>query len=257
MKFFLLPGFILLSIFTYSQDIKYSIKLNYNYPFISDVVEEEPTVYYSPSAAGFVYINDGTVVETYKSKSGGKLSGNINYAINSRLSIEGGLQLNLIRYQQDTYIKTIDYYEVITEAFDTILVSFFPDITTDSQSQRSSEYDKLGNTTALYTAIPIKIGYSFLKNKLMCKMGVIPSFLSYAETYEFANYNQIEKNTSADGFKNLVWNVSLEFEYLVYKNIGIDLNYSRSLNSIYDKDASIGVPKYNIFSVGISYNFFE
>ena len=63
----------------------------------------------------------------------------------------------------------------------------------------------------------------------------------------------VEKDKSSNGFTNLVFNGNIEVEYLIYKNIGININYTRSFSSIYDDYASIGKPKYNIFSLGLSY----
>ena len=105
------------------------------------------------------------------------------------------------------------------------------------------------------------IGYSFLNNKLKCKFGLTTSFISYAQIYKYDsdiynNWNVI-KDKSTDGFTNLLWSGNIEIVYLVYQNIGINFNYNRSFNSVYDDDASIGKPKYNIFSVGLTYNFIK
>ena len=125
----------------------------------------------------------------------------------------------------------------------------------------NDNYDKLGCTSTFYTEIPILLAYSF-NNKIKCNLGIITSFLAYAEVYKkdynnplTYNTNAIIKDKTADGFTNLLWNGKIGIEYLAFKNIGLNFDYVRSLNSIYDEDKSMGKPKYNIFSLGISYHF--
>jgi hypothetical protein len=253
---------VLLSFSAYSQKFNYSITASYNQAFIPEIKKDIPTASY---ASGYttIILNSG-IKESYSSKSGGKLSGNFSYSFNSRLFIEGGLQLNLVRYNKTSEmidgeydgLEYVPYGDIITDTSGLIIVS--------PNQILYEDQDKLGNTSALYTEIPIQIGYSFFNSKLKCKIGFTTSFLAYAEVYVFntetnINYYNVavEKDKTADGFKNMVWNGNVELEYLVYKNIGLNLNYSRSLNSIYDDEASIGNPNYNLFSLGITYNFLQ
>jgi len=224
----------------------------------------------------------GRLKENYSSKSGGKISGNFSYSVNSRLTIESGLQFNLIRYQQnselvldnseasslsDLFGTSSPVFEVgelygtlygtISRRDDNGNLLIDPGTGELISSSNVNTDDKLGNTATLYTEIPIKIGYSFFQNKLKFKLGIISSFLTYNSVYktEYELYtSEVEKVKTADGFSNIMWNGNIEIDYQIFKTIGVNLNYTRSLNSIYDKNASVGKPKFNIFSLGLSYH---
>jgi hypothetical protein len=273
MKKILFIAFVFLSLYSNSQNLNYSISIKYNQSFIHSV-ETKPDIpdYSTSSAGGIFYSNTVGIKESYTSKSGGSINGKFSFSVYSGFFIESGLQLSLIQFKKESEIVSSDISELEIEIFysgsstHNIFGSFFPPITTANtiENENTEKPEKLGNTSTVYSEIPILLGYSFFNNRLKCKLGIITSFLAYAEvyTYDYDNpqiyfTNDIIKDKSADGFKNLVWNGSLEIEYLVYKNISLNLNYSRSLNSIYDDNASIGEPKYNVFSLGISHNFIK
>lgn len=256
----------------FGQKISYNVKLCYNLPYIADI-KETPNLYPSISTTtGYTsYTTSYTLNENYSSKSGARISGNLIYQLNSRLTIEGGLQLNLIRYKQSTTINNNDlqltginintlaeegnpYGVIYGENFerDTSGFIIFP------SNESISLDDDLGKTNILYTEIPLLVGYSFFNNQLFCRIGISAAFLTYSEVYKYnlESYSfvtQVEKDKSSDGFTNFVLNGNVEIEYFFYKNIGLNLSYNRSFNSVYDENASIGKPKYNIFSLGISY----
>jgi hypothetical protein len=265
MKKTLISSIILIfNIYSFGQNLDYSISLKYNQPYTNSI-EKTPYVYlYSPSTAYSTYFSNAGIKETYNSKPGIKFSGNFSYNFNSHLFLEGGLQLNLIRFQQETEVLTtsLSEFEIVydIEFQDSLGNPLYPIII--GQNIVYEDQDKLGNTSALYSEIPIQIGYSFFNNKLKCKIGLITSFLAYAEVYVYDKINSIDyttisvkKDKTGDGFTNLMWNGNIELEYLVFEKIGLSLGYTRSLNSFYDESVSIGSPKYNLFSIGITYNF--
>ena len=163
MKKYLFIVLILLSLLSsYAQKLQYSVKFSYSQPYIADV---EQTLNYSPISATSGYTNVITspgLKETYSSKSGGKLNGNLSYSINSRLFIEGGIQLNLVRYQQKTELSS-DTYELFSglggdivfaagEPFGIITADPYWDLEyTNSRGDALANSDKLGNTSTLYT----------------------------------------------------------------------------------------------------------
>ncbi|NOQ26548.1 MAG: outer membrane beta-barrel protein [Bacteroidales bacterium] len=270
MKKILFLGFVFLSLSSHSHNLNYSISIKYNQSFINSV-ETKPDMpdYSTSSAGGIFYSNIGGIKESYTSKSGGSINGKFSFSVYSGFFIESGLQLSLIQFKKESEIVSTDISELEIQIFNSgssinnVFGSFFPPITS-AYIIENENTEKLGNTSTVYSEIPILLGYSFFNNRLKCKLGIITSFLAHAEvyTYDYDNpqgyfTNDIIKDKSADGFKNLIWNGSLEIEYLFYKNISVNLNYSRSLNSIYDDYASVGEPKYNVFSLGISYNFFK
>ena len=180
--------FILASLFSYGQKFNYNIKLSYNLPYIAEI-KETPNLYPPISTTtGFSsYTTNYTLNESYSSKSGGRISGNIVYQINSRLIIEGGIQLNLLRFQQKTEVTGLDdiFSGRIIE-IDTSLIIGEPfwEIYPETRLPVENK-DDLGKSSVLYTEIPINIGYTFFNNKLKCKLGIISSFLAYAEVYDY------------------------------------------------------------------------
>lgn len=282
MKKILVILLLLISDISFGQKINYSISASYNQPYIASIEESQEITTSVPASTGYIsYTNLGHLKESYSSKSGGKVRGNISYSVNSRLIIESGLQFNLIRYQKSSEVIMDDYESIsfsdlfgdpsevfeVGETYGGLTGTIVPrddnsDLLIDNTDNILVFYDnnddKLGNTTTLYTEIPIKFGYSFFQNKLKFKLGVITSILSYNAVYE-SNYEinstEIIKDKTADGFSNVMWNGNIEIDYQIFKTIGVNLNYTRSFNSIYDEDASIGKPKFNIFSLGLSYHF--
>lgn len=268
MKKLLLFAFVLFFSNSYSQNANFSVNLSYNQPYIGEIIESEFNTYYNSTIAG---------KEKYSSKPSGKFSGNIKFEINSRLSIETGLQLNLLRFQRESKMIDFDYVgleEILLESdsligdgvmWDEETGTYIPnsDSTVWGYPLINLDYVNKRKTTILYTEIPIQIVYSFFNHKLKCKVGIVTSFLTYAKHY---NPDIIERsgsssedhiNKTGDGFSNVLFSGNIGIEYLIKDNIGLNLNYSRSFNSIYDENISIGKPKYNIFSLGISYNFLK
>lgn len=258
MKRLLVVVLFLLNINCFGQKINYRIELSYNTPYIAEVKNNIPSGQYN---IGYTSIITNTgIKETYDSKSGVKFSGRLSYQISSKLHLESGLSLSIIRFKQS---------QIVNSNFDNILIDniIIGDIyTSDSlwgpitDNEFIETNKNLGKTSVLYTEIPIIVGYSFFNNKLICKLGMSASFLTYSEVYKyntdyFYNSNPVIVDSSSDGLNNLLLNGHLEIEYLVYKNIGLNMNYQRSFNSIYDDNMSVGDPKYNLFSLGVSYSF--
>lgn len=249
---------LLLSISTYSQEFNYSISASYNQTFISDIRKQQLFPIASYSMGNVIYSNV-TIKEKYTSRSGFNVQANISYKLLPKVFIESGLQINVHRYNKITEIDHInnDLSNIVIIDNDT---TGFP--TEDFSEYEIENENRIGDTRTIYLEIPIKIGYSFLESKLKCKLGIISSFLAYADVYQF-NYeytlNQIKidvkKDKSADGFNNLMFSGNIELDYLLYKGLGINISYAYSFNSIYNSETSIGKPKYNLLSAGISYRF--
>ncbi len=262
MKKIFVIAILLSSLSSFGQKLNYRVELNYNLPYIAEVENDVPTAQYNNSSGYTIITTQAGIKETYESKSGAKFSGRLSYQISNNLYLESGISLNLIRFKQS---------QIVDADFDNILDGItIEDIYAGDSlwGPAFTDYEligtnnDLGKTTIIYTEIPIIIGYSFFDNKLKCKLGLSASFLTYSEIYKyntdcFYNSNSVIIDSSSDGLNNLVFNGNLEIEYLVYKNIGLSINYQRSLNSIYDDSYSVGDPKYNLLSLGVSYNFLK
>lgn len=253
------------SLLSYAQKINYSINLDFHLPYIAPSEKNYETY---PSSTG--YITTPGIKENYSENLGGKLGGQMQLNITNNLSISTGLRFNLIRFKRnDKMINPTLNLSDRTFLVDSSFINIYsPDtsglIITPVVSYTFDQDKDLGKSSILYTEIPIHINYAFLNQKLFVKIGINVAFLTYSEIYKYSvdesyffSMPTVEKDKSSDGLTNLMWSGNIGIEYVVYKNIGLNLNYSRSFNSIYDEDASVGKPKYNIFSVGLSYHFIK
>jgi len=197
---------ILFIFFTgYGQKLNYSLNASVNYPYIANIEETPEAINLS---TGYYYTTQGYLSEQYSEKISGKVSGRFSYQISNRLFIGGGLQFNLIRFQQSTYIKGIEDLTFSGEwDFDLIAIEgepygsiYGPGYLIDEDGNiihkdglpvlvlpTTENNTDLGKTNLLYTEIPIHFGYSFFNNKLNLKLGITLSFLVYAEVYTY-NY---------------------------------------------------------------------
>jgi hypothetical protein len=270
MKRILLFIFLAMSASGYAQFKGYSFHLSTNYTAI-DAVRYEPTVTPSPSNTGYYsqIIGLGTVKESFKGQTGFGLSSKLDYKISTRFFITSGLSVNYMRYQRSVKIESLDAYSP---------TSFIPPPTTVSGAPFGSYYyrtydnslnptvtpfviegsEKAGKTTTFYLQIPLMAGTTFLKEKLVVRSGFTFSCLlnatQYRQQYSFNEGITTEKINSTKGFNSFMVGAALETTYLITKQLGVDLAVQRSLSSIYDK-SSAAKPKYNIFSLGVSYSF--
>jgi len=256
MKNILVIALLLTSSISFGQKISYSISASYNQAFIEDIKKD---LFDSPSLP---YITNGTyptkvgyILEDYSSKSGGKINLKLNYHIASIFFLETGIQFSLVRFNKFTSIniptssssnqKLIPYSTMP----DTEYESF--NITSDSQGYSTHDVIRIGNQSILYTEIPLNFGVSFFDKKLNFSMGVLTSFMTYSLVYT----QIIENDYSGEDFTQILLSGIIEMDYQIYRNIGINVNYTHSFNPVHVENASIGKPKLNIFSLGLSYHF--
>jgi Outer membrane protein beta-barrel domain len=288
MKRLLLPFLLGMCVFAQAQIKNFSVHAGTNYPLIRENREtpKSPAVQVPTASGGSTVItNIGVLVEKFEEKAGFNLGTSFQVFESKKFFIETGASANYYRYKKSTTIESLSKQSstlVLGSGGGSTVVgtvgSPFPLLPTTSYNRdndgriivdqngnpvthANSEFPKpaedLGKTSTVYLQVPIVFGKSFLNDKLIAKIGLSTNFLVYASEYkQDLSYttNALIKDTSKDGFSRAMINGTFQATYLITKNIGIDLSYQRSLNSIYSEQA-IDKSYYNIFSLGASYHF--
>ncbi|HRW63812.1 MAG TPA: outer membrane beta-barrel protein [Bacteroidales bacterium] len=258
-KLFLVYFVILSTLHLNAQKAGYSINLDFHYPYLAS--SEQDYEYY-PSSTGYV-ISPG-FKESYDAKTGIKLSGQVKFNLANNLSIGTGLNFNLIRFKRN--IEIVNPYadlieNVVVVDSNLIIGSPIGYIGLNEILSSGDQNDDVGKTNILYTEIPIYLNYSLFNQKVSLAIGLTASFLTYSSVYIYDvdntylySFPEVVKDKTSDGLSNLMWSGNIEIEYLVFRNIGAKLSYTRSFNSVYDEDEIYGNPKYNLFTLGVSYH---
>lgn len=105
--------------------------------------------------------------------------------------------------------------------------------------------EKIGESSTLYLQIPVIIGRHFWNERFQVRAGLVMSALlratEYKSGYSQYQYNQLPtlytyKETSGEGFNNLLISASTEFTYSLTKQVGITTSLLHSFSGIYDED---------------------
>ena len=121
--------------------------------------------------------------------------------------------------------------------------------------------EKLGETSTLYIQVPVTIGRHFWNERFQVRAGLVMSALLRATEYKpgYSYYQQpafyAYKETSGDGFNNLLVSASTEFTYSITKQVGITTNLLHSFSGIYDENNRPGgKAKLTTVSFGMRYS---
>lgn len=284
MKRLLLPFLLSVCMLAQAQLKNFSIHAGTNYPLIRENREtpKQPGVQVPTASGGStITTNIPVLVEKFEEKAGFNLGTSFRVFESKKFFIETGTSASYYRYKKSTLIESSSRLNpVITSGPGTTasVGNPFPLLPTTSYNSSNNgqvivdqngspvthtniEVEKtpedLGKTTTAYLQVPVVVGRSFLKDRLVAKIGVSTNFLVFASVYKedllYAT-NTLIKDKSKDGFSHVMVNGTFQATYLITQNIGLDLSYQRSLNSIYSEHA-IDKTFFNIFSLGASYHF--
>ncbi len=258
-------------------------KLNYSFGFHINKLQignlthtpEYPNI---PAGAGYYTVISGYgLEEKYNENIGFKFLGNIDITVSDKFSIRSGIRLNLLRFQQQTII-TSNYESVglsITAGGGTVItdlgnpIGFLRDANGNLINVDGSLYNQntnagldanssdVGRTNILYTEIPISAIYKYRRFKF--ETGISASIRTYSNRY-MLEYDMLEgirtiNKYNDNGINNVIWLMNVGVSYALFNGIDFNLQYSRGLNGIYTNSlGNNGIPKYNIFSLGVTYN---
>jgi hypothetical protein len=279
MKRILLLILVLNSGYAHAQIRNFSIKMAVNRPVIAGNSQEPKMTSITDPSTGYssTWTNVGTLSENFDEKPGFGLTSSFQAFTFKNFFVETGLGVQYYRYKRVVTVENLNQGSGIV---------LLPSLPSGQTGQPYGGFviggvtpqnpngnirgipepsDDIGKTTTLYLQLPVMAGKYFLKNKLLVKAGFTADFLlqatqvkSYYSTengsYTISDY----KDKNAEGFSPVTVNGVFQTSYFIIKNLGIDVTYQRSLNTIYkDSDSEIGNAYYNIFSVGVSYHFFN
>lgn len=268
-----------------AQKFTFNIKASANTTCISDI-ENDDQITLRPMYSGF----QGETIkiktkETFEKKIGFKIAANTNYDLGKNFYVKTGVGLNLVRFKRVLKMQNMSINHLGNT--DTARWQISENTTWGNfpikQGQPISHYwmqkwktntnnsngtncpdgiktpKNLGNTTILYLDIPLRFGYKIFNNKLKIDFGVTTSFLVYSEQKNIDKIlpteMTIKTDTSNDGLTTVLFSVGGEISYQIVKNISVFGQYNRSLNSMYDLDYQDEKAKYNLLSLGVSFDF--
>jgi Outer membrane protein beta-barrel domain len=262
----------------------FSIHAGTNYPLIRENREtpnQQAVLVPTASGGSTITTNNSVLVEKFEEKAGFNLGTSFQVFESKKFFIETGASANYYRFKKSTLIESSSVLNPLGPSWSGTVASAgnpFPLLPTTSYNNSNNgqvivnqngspvthtniEAEKtpedLGKTNTVYFQVPVVVGRSFLKDRLVAKIGVSTNFLVFVSVYKddllYAT-NTLIKDTSKDGFSHVMVNGTFQATYLITQNIGLDLSYQRSLNSIYSEHA-IDKTFFNIFSLGASYHF--
>jgi hypothetical protein len=254
-----------------------SLSLSGNYSLIgtttkSNKMQVIPVV---PSSGSTVTtVNVGSIRESYSGRLGFDFNVRGQVYQFNKFFIETGLGINYARFRRSIEVAALSGSQPIIVPGGTIGgnygVIFGSPIGRDSlnrviiggQSGTTLESDeKIGETSTWYLQIPVTIGRHFWNDRFQVRAGLIMSALLRATEYKsvFSNIPQptlyTYRETSGEGFNNLLISASTEFTYSITKQVGITTNLLHSFSGIYDEtNRPGGKAKLTTVSFGMRYS---
>ncbi len=277
MKNIVLLALMLLGFASEAQIKRYSFRVAANYPLIKDVTTSDVMTLTTPWYMGtsgsnpINYTAETTIRQSFNGRMGFDASGNIDYAVSKKFFLTTGLTISYLRFKQIITIEGLGTSQSLTEIpaiSGGIIGDFYGSITFRNtggnivtQPAQLTQSDKLGETTTLYLQTPVLVGVSLLKDKLLIRGGVTFSFLLNATRYKSqSSYNGTAfvssdyKDNTKEGYTDVMASGTVQATYLITKRIGVDFSFNKYFTSIYSNTDQSKKAKYNVLSLGLSYN---
>jgi hypothetical protein len=276
MKTFLFFGLFFTAIIGQAQLRNFTLNVNTNLPLISSVEKNEVMAGLPiATAAGYSYmaVNVGGLKESYTPQVGFGLGSNVDYSISKQFFISVGISLSYLRYQRSIEITRINSSPSSTMplpiASGKPFGSFYgvplqrdqngnPVVESNGSFAIAQKSEDFGNTTTLSLQVPVCIGKSFLKEKVLVKTGIVFNYLLRAT--EIRQSNTIPTNTvieekQTEGFNEFLTGATIQATYLLSPKIGIDVTADKFFTPIYASSHQwAGKAKLNTVSLGLSYS---
>jgi hypothetical protein len=280
MKRILLFILIAENISCFAQIKGYSVHIGPNYTSIGNVTYTSQSTVLMPSYTGFSsYVSTvNTVHQSFDGMAGAEASGKLDYTLPGRFFLTSGLTINYLRFKQSAFIETLsgppatDFPPTMATEGSPMGGFYFRNMNGDRQPQKletiAMPVDKrLGKTQVWYVQVPVMVGTSFWNNRLVVRGGFTASYVVHASQYQ-AKYSidyssstgpsgqiDVKSVNATNNFTSVSVGSILQSTYYITKNIGIDLSAQRSFSGVYKSENGSPKPKYNTFSLGVSYSF--
>lgn len=260
--------FIVLSLS--AQKINYSFGFQFNKLKIGSLTHTQEYPDASSGAGYYTIINGYNIKEKYNDNIGVKALANVDYSLTERFSIRSGLRLNLLRFQQKVSLKSDNSSIGVIPITDGGSINILADYGTPIGYDLDGNYygqivvndldvdlSKVGKTTVLYTEIPISALFKY--RRLKFETGLTASIRTFSkravlESNELSGLS-VNNRYNDSSINSIVWLMNLGISYNIISGVDFTMQYSRGLNGIYTNSiGNSGIPKYNIFSLGVTYN---
>lgn len=219
--------------------------------------------------------------EEYKVKPGFNIEAGLDKKITGRFSINLGIGLSKYQFKRESNLEFVDNDE--TDDLDSIGqtgnpigdyygtqpgdIRFFDLNSNLGLDSIANAENNPGETKILYVAIPLRLQYSIIPDKLKIGIGATNYFVAYSsqimaiidlKTQPFVQKEYNDK--SSNGLNNYQLSGDITIEYGIFKGLWIKAGYKNSFSAIYDKPQPSNYPtiandkaKYRTVLIGLKY----
>jgi hypothetical protein len=219
-------------------------------------------------------VNVGSIRESYSGRPGFDFNVRGQVFQFNKFIIEAGLGINYARFKRSIEVTALPGSQVVLVPGGTIGGNYgaiigspmvrdsLGRIIMERQPGSLPESDeKIGETSTWYLQIPVTIGRYFWNERFQVRAGLVMSALLRATEYKsaFSNFPQPSlytyKETSGEGFNNLLISASTEFTYNITKQVSLSTSLLHSFSGIYDEtNRHGGKAKLTTVSFGVRYS---
>ena len=261
MKNTLLLALIFISFISEGQIKRISLRGGANYTSIENTFVHEDAIMIAPQYTGPDGFQadwvEAVFGQTFDSRAGAEFGAIFDCTIKGRFLVTTGLSMSLIRFQKKypaiamrtggptgflhSYVPKNSYYGEVYPSpyfYDVGPYMFFYD------------NEKTGETSIASVQVPVLLGVSLLKNKLLIHAGGTISLVAYSSEYKVKFNGDDFREKNPENISKVFTSATANITYMVTKKLGIDLTGNYSLQSIY-KNAAV---KTTVYSLGVSYS---
>ncbi|MBN2486324.1 MAG: outer membrane beta-barrel protein [Bacteroidales bacterium] len=221
------------------------------------------------------------ITEEYKVKPGFTIEVGFDKNIKNRISINSGIGFLYYQFKRESKLEfvenniTFDIYSnvqpgnPIGDYYGTQPGGIrFQDINTDlGDDSTVIGNSNTGETKILYLAIPVRLNYTLVPDKLKIGVGLNNYFVAYSSQikttldFETQPISQKEYNDkSSNGLNNYQLTGEITLEYMIFKGLWVKAGYINNFSTIYDKLQPTDYPtikndkaKYRTVLIGLKY----
>lgn len=241
-----------------------SLSFSGNYSLIGTTTKSNKLqITQSDPATGFTIttVNVGSVRESYSGRLGFDFNVRGQVYQFNKFFIETGMGINYARFKRTIEVVELPGSQVsivlgsqvgsiggtygviigspmVRDSLGSIIIGRQPDIMPQPD-------EKTGETSTLYLQVPVIIGRHFWNERFQVRAGLVMSALlratEYKSGYTYSYNNQLPihytyKETSGDGFSNLLMSATTDLTYNIKKQLGITASLLHAFSGIYDEN---------------------
>jgi len=276
--------FVIISVNSFAQSVKYSIDAGSNYSYFSlllpDKINSEKV--YSSIIIEYEWIDYldiyDQLIQINKIKSYGGVgfyfNNNFTFNINKHLSFKTGIGFSKNIFNYDLNFSTIDLFDTKIKDSSKFINPFFTTGEVFSEllifSDTLNQHKNINSNYSVFNLnIPLLLQIKKIKDKLLFSAGVSFSIILSATKTTEINSIKIEKYNLTSDFEQISINFHSNIEYQLYKNVFISLSYIRGVTDIKNRQGIVMPWKYkysgfvetnfktfrNSFNLGFTYKF--